>query len=74
MTTQTISSRTVTILFLSWELLRDVWSSTDILFQNRLTWLLLLGPVALVGDATGLLGEAVCFTCSGLALIPCAER
>jgi hypothetical protein len=74
MTTPNIPPRTVSILFFSWELIREVWSSTDILFQNRLTWLLLLGPVALVGDATGLLGEAVCFTCSGLALIPCAER
>lgn len=48
--------------------------STDLLFQTKITWLLILGPVALVGDATGLLGEALCFTCSGLALIPCAER
>jgi hypothetical protein len=36
--------------------------------------LLLLGPFALLGDATGLLGEAVCFAFSGIALIPCAER
>jgi hypothetical protein len=55
-------------------LLREIWVSTDMLFQNRLTWLLVLGPVALIGDATGLLGEAICFACSGLALIPCAER
>ena len=55
-------------------LLREVYVSTDLLFQTKITWLLILGPVALVGDATGLLGEALCFTCSGLALIPCAER
>jgi len=42
--------------------------------MSRLNWLLLLGPVALVGDATKLLGESICFACSGIALIPCAER
>jgi len=42
--------------------------------MSRLNWLLLLGPVALVGDATKLLGESTCFACSGIALIPCAER
>lgn len=51
-----------------------MWTSTDLLFQTKLTWLLILGPVALIGDATGALGEAICFICSGLALIPCAER
>eukprot|EP00545_Synedropsis_sp_CCMP1620_P013586 CAMPEP_0119010040 /NCGR_PEP_ID=MMETSP1176-20130426/4752_1 /TAXON_ID=265551 /ORGANISM="Synedropsis recta cf, Strain CCMP1620" /LENGTH=607 /DNA_ID=CAMNT_0006962635 /DNA_START=300 /DNA_END=2123 /DNA_ORIENTATION=- len=55
-------------------LLREVWTSTDLLFQTKLNWLLVLGPVALIGDATGLLGEPICFICSGLALIPCAER
>mmetsp|Transcript_550 Transcript_550/g.842 ORF Transcript_550/g.842 Transcript_550/m.842 type:complete len:578 (+) Transcript_550:27-1760(+) len=57
-----------------YELRREVWISTEVLFRSKLNWLLLLGPVALVGDATGLLGEAGCFACSGLALIPCAER
>jgi hypothetical protein len=55
-------------------LVQEVWSSSELLFQNRITWLLILGPLALVGDATGILGEAACFTLSGIALIPCAER
>mmetsp|Transcript_15502 Transcript_15502/g.17205 ORF Transcript_15502/g.17205 Transcript_15502/m.17205 type:complete len:577 (-) Transcript_15502:207-1937(-) len=56
------------------ELGEELWVSTEILFMSRLNWLLLLGPVALVGDATKLLGESICFACSGIALIPCAER
>jgi hypothetical protein len=55
-------------------LFQEVWSSSELLFQNKITWLLVLGPVALLGDATGTLGEAACFTLSGIALIPCAER
>lgn len=53
----------------------EVVASTDIIFQkSRLNWLLLLGPLAVVGDAMGFLGEALCFCCAGAALIPCAER
>ena len=52
----------------------EVWASTELLFQSKLTWLLLMGPIAVLGDATGFVGEATCFTCAGLALIPCAER
>jgi hypothetical protein len=52
----------------------DMWMSFDLLFNNKLNWLLLLGPVALLGDAMGFLGEAACFAFSGIALIPCAER
>ena len=55
-------------------LLQELWSSTELIFSNKITWLLVLGPVALIGDATGLLGEPICFLCSGIALIPCAER
>jgi Ca2+/H+ antiporter len=55
-------------------LLQEVLSSTQLMFQNRITWLLLLGPIALVGDATGVMGEPLCFAFSGIALIPCAER
>ena len=55
-------------------LLQELWLSTELLFQSRLTWLLLLGPLALFGDATGIFGEALCFAFSGIALIPCAER
>ncbi|KAL3925738.1 MAG: hypothetical protein SGARI_005793, partial [Bacillariaceae sp.] len=53
---------------------REVMISSELLFNNKLNWLLLLGPLALVGDATGFLGEAACFAFSGIALIPCAER
>jgi hypothetical protein len=55
-------------------LVQEVWASSELLFSSKLTWLLIWGPVALVGDATGLLGEAACFCLSGIALIPCAER
>jgi hypothetical protein len=55
-------------------LFQEVWGSSEFLFQNKLAWLLALGPVALIGDATGSLGEAACFALSGIALIPCAER
>jgi len=55
-------------------LLQEMWFSTEKIFSNKITWLLVLGPVALIGDATGLLGEPICFACSGIALIPCAER
>ncbi|KAG7347333.1 CaCA family calcium/proton antiporter [Nitzschia inconspicua] len=53
---------------------RELVSSSELLFNNKLNWLLILGPFALLGDATGMLGEAVCFAFSGIALIPCAER
>lgn len=52
----------------------EIWQSTEALFQGKLTWLLLFGPIAVIGDSTGIIGEAACFTCAGLALIPCAER
>ena len=52
----------------------EVWASTELLFQSKLTWLLLVGPVAVYGDSTGYIGESTCFICAGLALIPCAER
>lgn len=56
--------------------LHECWHSVDtILLQSgKLTWLLLLGPCAVVGDASGLLAEAPRFVLAGLALIPCAER
>lgn len=55
-------------------LVHEVWMSSELLFSNKLSWLLILGPVALIGDSTETLGEAVCFALSGIALIPCAER
>ena len=56
------------------DLANDLWQSSGHVANNKLNWLLVLGPVALMGDATGLLGETACFAFSGLALIPCAER
>lgn len=53
---------------------RELVSSSELLLDNKLNWLLLMGPLALLGDATGLLGEAGCFALAGMALIPCAER
>jgi Ca2+/H+ antiporter len=53
----------------------ELWSSTDLVFrQNKLTLLLVLGPIAVVGSKTQWLGEAACFALAGAALIPCAER
>jgi hypothetical protein len=56
------------------DIIGELSSSAELLFNNKLNWLLLLGPVALVGDYMGWLGEAACFAFSGIALIPCAER
>ena len=52
------------------------WHGSQVMFSNRLTGLLLCGPVALIGGKNGLnvLGESTCFALAGLALIPCAER
>jgi len=47
--------------------------STELIFRSRLTWLLIFGPIALVGK-TGIFGESVCFILAGLTLIPLAER
>jgi hypothetical protein len=52
----------------------ELWTSTDLLFQSKLAWLLVLGPIAVVGELTGTLGPASCFVFAGMALIPCAER
>jgi hypothetical protein len=59
---------------ISLKLTEELWMSTDYIFQSRLTWLLVLGPIAIAGDSLGFLGEAMCFACAGIALIPCAER
>jgi hypothetical protein len=49
-------------------------STEHIFFQNRLTLLMTLGPMAIVGDSLGFLGEELSFLMAGIALIPCAER
>ena len=56
------------------DLIKDLFVSSGVVLNNKLNWLLILGPVALLGDALGFLNEALCFAFSGLALIPCAER
>lgn len=55
-------------------LAQELWASTEYIFRSQLTWLLILGPIAIVGDSLGILGAATCFAFSGIALIPCAER
>ena len=55
-------------------LFEELRASADIVFSSRYNWLLILGPIAVVGEASGILGEAACFAFSGLALIPLAER
>ena len=52
----------------------ELWQSAEVLFSSKITLLLLLGPAALIGDSTGLLGESACFLLAAGALIPCAER
>lgn len=55
-------------------ILHELWLSSALLLSSRISWLLLLGPLALLGDSMGIFGEAICFALSGIALIPCAER
>lgn len=55
--------------------LTEVWKSTDhIFFSSRITWLLVFGPIAILGKSSGFLTEHWSFLLAGLALIPCAER
>ena len=56
------------------DITKDLYHSSGLVINNKLNWLLVMGPIALLGDATGLLGETACFAFSGIALIPCAER
>jgi Ca2+/H+ antiporter len=51
----------------------DIIISTELIFRSRLTWLLVFGPIALIGKA-GVFGESACFIFAGLTLIPLAER
>ena len=52
----------------------EAYISLRLVGNNKLNWLLLCGPIALIGSSSGILGEASCFCLSGMALIPCAER
>jgi Ca2+/Na+ antiporter len=51
----------------------ELLTSTELIFRSRLTWLLVFGPIALIGKA-GVFGESTCFILAGLTLIPLAER
>jgi hypothetical protein len=50
----------------------DCQTSTSLILNKRLNYLLLAAPLALLGKS-GWLGEASCFLLAGLALIPLAE-
>ena len=47
--------------------------STEIIFSSRLNWLLIGGPLALIGKSANF-DESLCFILAGLALVPLAER
>lgn len=53
--------------------MNELLLSTELIFRSKLTWILIFGPIALIGKA-GLFGEATCFVLAGLTLIPLAER
>jgi len=52
---------------------KELLFSTELIFRTKLAWLLLFGPIALLG-ATGIFGPSACFIFAGLTLIPLAER
>jgi Ca2+/H+ antiporter len=51
-------------------------SASEYIFPktSRITYLFLLGPLALFGDSTGVFPSSFCFACAGCTLIPLAER
>lgn len=51
----------------------ECMKSTEIIFRNRLNWLLICGPLALIGKSANF-DESLCFLLAGLALVPLAER
>lgn len=73
-TTTTLAAATTTSAGQTSYLVDEFWYSADLIFQSRFVYLFALGPMAVVGDATGLLSPAMCFICSGLSLVPLAER
>ena len=62
------SARSRATLFMN-----ELLLSTELIFRSKLTWILVFGPIALIGKS-GLFGEATCFVLAGLTLIPLAER
>jgi hypothetical protein len=55
-------------------LLKELGASTKVIFQTRLTWMLLFGPAAVLANSIGFVSQTLAFALAGLALIPCAER
>lgn len=53
---------------------QDALASLRLMADAKLNILFLCGPLAFIGSAMGIFGEALCFCLAGLALIPCAER
>lgn len=51
----------------------ECMKSTEIIFRSRLNWLLICGPLALIGKSANF-DESLCFVLAGLALVPLAER
>jgi len=51
----------------------ECMKSTEIMFRSRLNWLLICGPLALIGKSANF-DESLCFILAGLALVPLAER
>ena len=51
----------------------ECMKSTEIIFRNRLNWLLVCGPLSLIGKSANF-DESLCFVLAGLSLIPLAER
>lgn len=71
MSTQTITHVNVTH---KPSLKEEALTSLQLFIDAKLNILFIFGPIAFIGSSTGILGEALCFILSGLALIPCAER
>jgi len=53
--------------------LDELLSSGEVLFASKISWLIMLGPVALIGEYFEI-GEFAAFLLAAGALIPCAER
>lgn len=52
----------------------DFWGSSEAIFHHRLAFLLVCGPIVLIGDSLELFGEFTAFALAGVALVPLAER
>lgn len=52
----------------------EILTSLGLILDSKLNILFVCGPLAVIGNASGIFGEALCFCLAGIALIPCAER